>query len=262
MHSRSYRRRRLSQGSPQAEAPRRGSSRRVAISPFRRGRVERQRLLPARLRSGLCNGLGRPGQSPPRAGVRLGFLPACFPPGDLAVQGDPEKQPLDASTSPVLLLSVATRQRVIPGATSLLPRRGAGAASSHPWGVWAERMGFAVNGCSAEGGGEGEDFVERQNFADVERSFAKLLALRALPRVTWWLLSPRQPQPSGEDELTPSAGLPVRTSLRTKNNAQKFWQLEGEPGEEPVPGPFRLFPGWVLPASPYPGAQPRSWPCG
>lgn len=57
----------------------------------------------------------------------------------------------------MLLLSVATRQRVIPRATSLLLRRGAGAASSHPRGVRAERISFAINGYSAEGGGEGED---------------------------------------------------------------------------------------------------------
>lgn len=65
-------------------------------------------LLPAQVRSGLCNGLGSPGQSPPRAGTAARFasassrragVAACFPPGDLAARGDPEKQPRGATVT-------------------------------------------------------------------------------------------------------------------------------------------------------------------
>ena len=102
---------RTAEGFPRArqgETLRRSSSSCVAISPSRGGRVELQRLLPAQVRSGLCNGLGSPGRSPPRTGTAAQFasassrhagVAACFPPGDLAAQGDPEKQPLGATVT-------------------------------------------------------------------------------------------------------------------------------------------------------------------
>lgn len=58
--------------------------------------------------NGLCNELGSPGQLPPRAGTAARFpsasswragIAACFPPGDLTAQGDPEKQPLGATVT-------------------------------------------------------------------------------------------------------------------------------------------------------------------